>query len=290
MNTEERHRLNTNELGQTVQAVGSQFEQHGSKIVGAICAVLLIAAGIVWWVRQSTATSTEAWSMLQSAKDVEALSEVADKFAGTAPGRWGRLRQAETYLQTGLPNILTDREAANIDLKKAKASYQQLVDDAQAEPTIRERALWGLAFTTETMSDGDTSKAIECYQSLLKEFPETFYKPDVEARIASLKTGGSKEFYAWFSKQNPKRSDPRPNDSGLKNDLESLLPGPGEMPPENDAKSPDASADGAAKPNPAKDGDKVPDLKADKEGEAKTEEKTPDEKKSEEKKEEDKKD
>ena len=57
----------------------------------------------------------------------------------------------------------------------------------------------------------------------MKEFPETIFKVVAEDRIATLKKDGSKEFYAWFSKENPKPPEARPRD--FKND-ESDLPAP----------------------------------------------------------------
>ena len=223
MNTEERQRLKTNELGQTVQEVGHRLEPYATKIVAGVCGLLLVAAAVTWWSRQSSATSVKAWTKLESAENEKDFGEVADDFKGTVAGRWAKLRESELYLQTGLPLLFTDRESALADLKKAREGFEAAAVNTPAEPAIQERALWGLAQTLEATSDGDTTKAVEAYERLLKELPETFYKVHAEQRVASLKTGGSKDFYAWFAKQNPKPADVRPKD-GLKGDLDSMLP------------------------------------------------------------------
>ncbi|MBS0204953.1 MAG: hypothetical protein JSS49_18755 [Planctomycetes bacterium] len=223
MNTEERQRLKTNELGQTVQVVGHRLEEHATKIVAGICGLLLVAAAVTWWSRQSSATSIKAWTRLESAENEKDFGEVADDFKGTVAGRWARLRESELYLQSGLPLLFTDRESALTDLKKAREGFAAAAVNSPPEPAIQERALWGLAQTLEATSDGDTTKAVDAYERLLKELPDTFYKSAATQRIAALKTGGAKDFYEWFAKQNPKPTEARPKD-GLKGDLDSMLP------------------------------------------------------------------
>lgn len=240
MNSEERQRLNTNELGQTIQVVGHRLEEHATKIVAGICAILLIAAAVTWFSRQTNSSSVKAWTLLESAENVNDFGEVAEDFKGTPAGRWARLRESELNMQSGMGKMFEDREVANLDLKKAKEGFEGLANDKGADVAIQERALWGLALVTEATCDGETSKALEAYERLLKEFPDTFYKSVAEQRVASLKTAGAKEFYAWFSKQNPKPADIRPKD-GAKGDLDSMLPPP--------------AAPFDLRPNPPKDGE-----------------------------------
>ena len=225
MNSEERHRLKTNELGQAVQAVGHRLEDHVGKIVGAICAILLVAAAVIWWSRNSGASAAKAWTLLENAESVDDFGLIREQFKGTLAGRWARLRESELYLQTGMSQMFENRELALTDLKKAKEGFEQLAAEKPADPTIQERALWGLALVLESTSDGDTTRAVECYQRLLNDIPETYYKDLAEKRIAALKTGGAREYYAWFSKQNPKPVESRPKD-GMHDDFDKLFPSP----------------------------------------------------------------
>jgi hypothetical protein len=216
MKSEERHRLKTNEFSKVAHKAGDVLEQHATTIVGVICAVLVVAAAVTWWFRQSSASSVSAWTLLESAQSVDEFGNVADKYKGTPAGDWARLRGAESNLRSGMELMFSDRELALTDLKRARESFEELLSGKRADSMIRERAQWGLARSLETTSDGDTTKAIEAYQQLLNEFPETVFKPMAEERIAALKTGGTKEFYAWFSKQQPKPADIRPKDGALK--------------------------------------------------------------------------
>ena len=284
MNSEERHRLKTNELGQVVQAVGHRLEDHVGKIVGAICGILLVAAVIVVWSRNSNASAAKAWTLLENAQSVDDYGKIREDYKGTLPGRWASLRESELYLQTGMSLMFENRELALTDLKKAKDGFELLASEKSADPSIQERALWGLALVLESTGDGDTTKAVECYERLLSEVPETYYKGLAEQRIAALKTGGAKEFYAWFSKQNPKPAESRPKD-GLKDDFDMMLPTPGRSefdPPSSEGgkstkgtrKTEDPAPDvPATVPESKKPEGKPDDAPAAKEGDAKPEEK-----------------
>lgn len=260
MNTEDPQGLPSNQLGQTITAIGHRLEEHATNIVMGICVILVVAAGCLWWSRQSSAKATAAWTLLEQASSVEQYAHIADTHKGTIAGRWAKLREAESYQQAGMSRLFTDREFALGELKKASERYTQLADEKGIESTILERALWGLAVTTEATNSGDTGKAIDAYQRLLDALPETFYKQVADQRIASLKTGGAKDFYTWFSKQTPKPSESRPKDGEAKDDPESMLPSPGKsefnhdsiLKPDGDAKKPDAEkkSDEPAKEEP----------------------------------------
>lgn len=223
MNIEEGHKPATNEFGRVVQVVGRRLEEHATMIVAVVCVVLLGAAAVTWWSRYTSASSIEAWTLLESAENVNDFGDVAEKFKGTPAGNWARLREAELNLQSGMAKMFEDREVAVLDLKKATEGFESLAAEKSLDTAILERALWGLAQSLEATSDGDTTKASEVYQRLLKDVPETYYKSLAEQRIAILKTGGAKEFYTWFSKQNPKPATIQPKD-GATSELDSMLP------------------------------------------------------------------
>ena len=256
MKSEERHRLKENELGRVVQTTGSALERYATTIVACVCGALLVSAAVIWWMRQSTASSSAAWALLEDAKKVGDYDEVAETYKNTPAGDWARLLGSEMYLQSGGDDLFTDRDLANADLKRAREGFEQLLAVGGTNPMIRERAVWGMARCLESTSDGDTARAIEAYERLLKEFPETIYKPFAEDRIAALKTGGTKEFYAWFSKQNPKPADIRPKDGAVKSDLDpfDLPPAASETngkPKGDDATPPPAKSEDAAADKPA---------------------------------------
>jgi len=261
MNIEEGPKPATNEFGRVVQVIGHKLEEHATVIVAVICVGLLLAAGVTWWSRSSSASTVKAWTNLESAKTVDDFGKVAEDFKGTIAGNWAKLREAEMNLQEGMSRMFENREAAVGDLDAAKKSFESLAAEKGLDTAILERALWGLALSLESTSDGDTTKASEVYQRLLKEVPDTYYKSLAEQRITILKTGGAKDFYAWFSKQDPKPATIRPKDGALNSELDSMLPPSAKgaidfhpNPPKGDGEKP--AVDGEAKPESKPDSEK----------------------------------
>ncbi|MEK6259415.1 MAG: tetratricopeptide repeat protein [Planctomycetota bacterium] len=287
MKSEERHRLRENELEHVVKTTGSVLERHATTIVAVVCGVMLVAAVVIWWMRQTTATSSTAWTLLENAQSVDDFGSIAEKYKNTPAGDWARLRESEANLRSGGEVLFSDRDLANTDLKRAREGFEQLLASSSTSPIIRERAIWGLARCLESTSDGDTTKAIEAYQRLLNDFPETIYKPFAEDRIAALKTGGTKEFYAWFSKQNPKPADIRPKDGAAKNPLDPFLPPAAAGEADGKSNGDEATTPTSKTNDPAADkpiaAEVVPDTKKDESTPAKPDEAKPDEAKAEKK-------
>ena len=212
MKSEERHQLLTNDLGVVTERTVGFFEQHLMTIISSACAALLVAALGFWWTR-STETDVEAgWTLLDSAQNLEEFGNVVDKFKDKPAGQWAQLIVSETNLKTALPLMFTNRDIALTDIKSAREGFEKLLQEKTASPHIRERALWGLALCLETTSDGTTTKAIEAYERLLAEYPDTIFKVVAEDRVSTLKKDGAKDFYAWFSKESPKPPEARPRD------------------------------------------------------------------------------
>ncbi len=222
MKSEERHQLLTNDLGVEIERTVGFFERHLGLLIGLISAALLLIGAILWFNRTVESESSGGWTLLNSAQNLEEMGSVVDKFKGKPPAQWAELIVAETKLKDAMPLMFTNRELARTDIKAARQTFESLLQE-KTDEMIRERSLWGLALCLETTSDGNTSKVIDAYSQLMKEFPETIFKVVAEERIARLKKDGSKEFYAWFSKENPKPPEARPRD--FKND-EADLPAP----------------------------------------------------------------
>ena len=187
MKSEERHQLLTNDLGVVTERTVGFFERHLGTIAGAICAALLVAAVAFWWTRSAETEIETGWTLLRSAQSLDDFGNIVDKFKDKPAGQWAQLILAEANLKTAMPLMFTNRELALTDLKSARQGFESLLQEKGVTPSIRERALWGLALCLESTCDGNTTKAIEAYEKLLSDFPETIFKAVADDRIASLK-------------------------------------------------------------------------------------------------------
>jgi hypothetical protein len=219
MKSEHRHQLQTNDLSKLTDKVGHTVESYSNQLLWVVCAILLVTAAGVWWIKTSRAKETSAWTSLASAQTAEQFADVAASHAGTQAALWARLQEADEYLRTGIRESFTNREKANTDLKKAKEAFEKLVAQRSAPAPLRERALFGLAKSLETTSDGDLAPAVSAYETLVAEFPNSVFRKEADARIADLKGSNAQSFYAWFHAQNPKPPElPKPQDGKTSED------------------------------------------------------------------------
>lgn len=204
-----------NALPHTQSPLVKWLDQYGNGATIVACVAMI--GGAIWYsyTRTSSARSESAWAQYSQARTAEDFGNIADVFSNTEVGTWARLGEGERLLDSGISLMFTDREAALGELKKADEALRNVLSNKSGPEIARERALWGLAKSTEAQSDSDTTKAIEGYTALLSQFPKSIYKAAAEERIESLKSPDAKEFYAWFHKQNPKPPDLKKPKDGL---------------------------------------------------------------------------
>jgi hypothetical protein len=226
MKAEERHRLHENELHRLTEHARERsrpfIEQYGTTLLLVLAALLLVAAAAVWWSKSSSAGSTAGWQDLSAAfrkpsQTAEDFANVAELHPGTAAAAWARLNEGEAHLQSGIESLFSDREGAVRDLEDAQDAFEAVLDSKEIDAQLRVRALFGLARTLEASSDGDLKPALDRYEEIVRQYPDTVYEGLAQERIDALKSADAKSFYAWFSKQKPAPMDAisRPSDSGL---------------------------------------------------------------------------
>jgi tetratricopeptide (TPR) repeat protein len=214
MKSEHRHELRTNELGRIAESVRPVLERNATWIVIAVVGAAAIAASAVVLINMTGAANTAGWSDFAVSRTAEDYANVADTYDDTAVAAWARLEESERHLQNGLRLMFTDRAAALSDLGQAQKNLELLLSRKNISTELRESALFQLARCLEATSDGKTDAAIEAYERLLREFPNSTYKAVAEQRIAVLRTDRAKDFYAWFHEQKPKPPDREPPRDG----------------------------------------------------------------------------
>jgi hypothetical protein len=230
MKSEHRHELQQNDLGKLTQKVTPWVERHGLQVLAGVVVVLVLGGGVLWWTSQAVTAGSAGWTQLATAQTVEDYAAVVEQHGDSLAGAWARLRGAELNLETGIQAAFTDREAADLDLKRAKEDFEKVLAAKVTLPApVKERAMLGLARTLEATCDGNTAPVVEAYQSLLKQFPDSVYKTHVDQRVKELQSASAGEFYKWFHAQQPKPPEfTKPKDGAGK---ASSLPGEFELPP-----------------------------------------------------------
>lgn len=240
MKSEERHQLLTNDLEVVTKRVAGTFEQHAGTAIAVVMGIV-VAIGIgIWWTSTSDTDVAAAWTRLDTAQTLEDFGDISDKYKGKPAGQWAELISSERILQTAMPMMFSNRELALTDISKSRQGFDELLSEKNAPASIRERAMWGLALCLETSCDGNTEKPIKAYERLLADFPDSMFKTVAEERITELKRKEAADFYAWFSKENPRPPEAVPRDfkdgvhlpapkgpgdaNEFDDDLDSLLP------------------------------------------------------------------
>ena len=224
MDSEHRHELAENDLARILMGWSEKLSSYRGPIVAGLVAIVVIAIGASVMRSQSAAATKEAWQKLSSAQIPENFGAVADDYPGTEVAAWAKVNEGRLYLREGIREAFTDKETSTTALESARKAFEVALESAAAPPEVRERALYGLAIYTESVSDGDTSKAVAAYKRLVSEFPDAASRKYAESRIEALESEKGQEFYAWFSEQEPKREAPAsPLDSGAR---DSTIPPP----------------------------------------------------------------
>jgi len=207
MKSEHRHELQTNELEKLTSKGQDFFEQHGNTVLIVLCVIMLVSAGVIYRVRSSQVVATHGWGQLVQANSPVELETIGQRWPDSPAGRYAKLREAESLLESGIQQSFSHREAAESDLKKAKEIFAALIQSESIPQPIDERAKFGLASAIEATSDTDVTDAIKAYEGLVNKYPNTIFKSICESRIENLKARSSQEFYAWFQQQNPSPQD-----------------------------------------------------------------------------------
>lgn len=213
MKSEHRHELAENDLSKLIKRGLDAIEPYQNQILIGMLAVTVVVVGGVVLTRSSSQERTAGLARLVMCETAEDYLNLADEFEGAVAGQWARLMAAEEYLREGVRLSLSDRSQSIDRLEEAQSLYETLLQDQSVPSAVREKALYGLAMTLESLSDGDTTAAIAAYRKLLEEFRDSRYRRLANERIEVLQTGRAQEFYAWFHAQSPSPDDrPLPRD------------------------------------------------------------------------------
>jgi hypothetical protein len=147
-----------------------------------------------------------------------ALSDIAERYAGTLAAQWARLTLADIQLANGTQRLFVDKKDGRDELRQSADKYLSVSHESD-EPLILQQATFGLARAHEAL--GELEKAREEYQSVIDKWPDCAYAGDAKTRAKDLDRQTTKSFYDWFVRYEPPRAMANePGRPGVKPDFE----------------------------------------------------------------------
>jgi tetratricopeptide (TPR) repeat protein len=207
MKTQRRHELQTNALADRIGAFLVWVESNYKTVLGIVVAAIVIVGLYFVLNRNSSAKLERGWNAYYQAaadQNIETMRELAEDHQGTPAGTWARLWVADELLNSGTEQQFQDRSQANDDLRKSVEAYEQVLTQ-RIDPFLAHRAKLGIARAYESLDQ--LEEARKYYGELADDDKLTaFIAPQAEKRLTDLERARTKEFYDWFSAQDPKPS------------------------------------------------------------------------------------
>jgi hypothetical protein len=257
MKSERRHELQHNELAEWLAKAIEAIKPYQNLILAGVALVLVAMVGYTLYNRAVTAQSAQAWNDINTALetgDLASLSKVSEDYPNTTAAYMASIVQGDNYLAAGCTQLFKNKPLAEENLSKAINHYEAIRLSCRT-PSIRERAVFGLARARE--AKGELEEAKPLYEEVAKDVNGTYAKAASE-RLADLARPATRAFYDDFAHFDPK---PEFSEAGKKPDFDK-----GSLPAEGSVAMPPAQGGGKAKEpakSSAKDAPKQP-AKADK--------------------------
>jgi len=208
MNSEKRHELQHNILADHLGSAIKRIEPY-TKLIAVVfgCIVAGFVALGLFKNSQTIARSDATLELLQNAGggDPEALAQVSTRYPDTVAGTIAKLYEADANLGLGITQLYADREDATAKIKDAIGAYTNVVATAKDKFLVA-RANLGLGRAHESL--GDLKDATAAYQKAASMTDNDAIIASANQRIELLKTSDTKDFLAWFAKQDFKQADP----------------------------------------------------------------------------------
>ncbi|HEX3658117.1 MAG TPA: hypothetical protein VHV55_20180 [Pirellulales bacterium] len=204
MKTERRHELQKNELADWLGEKLNQVQKYSGAIGASVLAVVVLIAVGLYISNRSANQAAVAWEeyfRASGAENPDQLKELAERLAGSTPGKFARLRLADQQLQSGTNQLFQDRAEARKSLAGAVENYRWVAEHA-GDKLLEERATLGLAKSYE--SEDKLQEAREQYKKLLDRSPEGVYAREARDRLRDLDKQSTRQFYDWFAEQQTK--------------------------------------------------------------------------------------
>ncbi len=203
MKTERRHELQTNELADWLGKQIAGIRPYSKTILGVVVLIVAAIVALMLSLTQRSRNVAGGWQAYYDAtvaRNAEKLSEIAKDYEGTTAGLWATQSAGDAYLMQGTSLLHIDRDDAADRLNKARAAYQQVIDQTY-DDLLKPRALIGLAQCYEARNE--VEEAEKQYNRVIEGWPETSLAKLAKERRDLLAQASTREFLNWFDDQEP---------------------------------------------------------------------------------------
>lgn len=200
------------------------------KFWGAIAVIvagllgLVILSNVVW---TGSSANAEVWAKMESVKSPAGRVQLAEDFPGSSAASWARLQAAAEYYNQGFADLPNNRDVALPNLQKAVANFDEVAKEAPKDSPQARAAALGKARALEARNE--LPKAIEQYELVVKNWPESTEAAEAKKLAAALKKPEAVAFYKELYAYSPTKVTLPP--LGTQNLNMPFMPAPGSANP-----------------------------------------------------------
>jgi hypothetical protein len=205
MKSERRHELQHNVLADWLAKAAEAVQPYQNMILAAVIVVVVAVLGYTWWSRASLAQTTQAWDELNTAIEMgnpEKLTKVIEGYPNSNVAMVATLLLADYHLGAGCNQLFVNKAMAQQELTKATEMYIAVRERGAKQPSLRERATYGLARAKE--AKGDLAPAAQLYAEVVSDWPGGAFAGAAKQRLDDLNRPATRKLYDQFAHFDPK--------------------------------------------------------------------------------------
>lgn len=204
MKSEERHKLQQNDLADTLAKIVETLKPYQNGILGGILLILVVILLTRWWngktARENDLISAEFYTASSRAfatGNPAELRSLVEKYPGSTAAPQAALTAADIYLNSACNLLFLNKAKANDELGEAVKIYEPLLPTL-TNPFLKAQATFGLARAKECQNNLKDAK--ELYQEIVKNWPDGPYGVLATRRLADIERPATAEMYDKFAK------------------------------------------------------------------------------------------
>jgi tetratricopeptide (TPR) repeat protein len=206
MKSEERHKLQQNELADILAQWLETIKPYKNAIYAGVI-VVLVAVLLYAWRRHESANTlmaaNDAFAQAMASENPDALLQVFEDHSDSKIASAAAIASADIRLRMGTQLLLQNKAVAKQHLQHAIDLYRKALDK-KPMGLLLEQTYYGLGRAEESL--GNLKEASGYYGKVIDENPEGAYAGLAQQRRQDLRRPSIREFYDRLAEYEPKSS------------------------------------------------------------------------------------